>query len=188
MPLVMLGVFACAIGILQMAELAVGLWARWRQAEPSPVAIARLGVLLMLPLFALSMVKTLQPLHGNRVGNREAGRWLAQHVHAGDVIDDEHRWSEFYSGLFFRDVDESKLPPDPDAKRYTVVTRWIAHGGGGEVAETRNEIEKRAGKLVYQWPANAPVDKARVVVYATSRDPATVREGSIDGQPVSLPR
>ena len=127
LPLVMLGSYACVIGVLQMSELALGFWARWRRTETSPVVVARLGALLLMPLLLLSLTKTLQPLHANRVGNREAGRWLAQHVHAGDIIVDEHSWSKFYSGLFFRAVEDKDLPPDPEAKRYTVVTRWIAH-------------------------------------------------------------
>ena len=118
-----------------------------------------------MPLMLLSATKTPQPLHANRVGNREAGRWLA-HVHAGDVIVDEHSWSKFYSGLFFRDVEDKDLPPDPEAKRYTVVTRHGSHFGGvGDVADLRNETEKHAGRLVYRWPTKASSDKARVVVY-----------------------
>jgi 4-amino-4-deoxy-L-arabinose transferase-like glycosyltransferase len=189
MPLVMLGSYICAIGIAHFAELVVGLWARCRRTEASPVAIGCLVALLSTSLLATYLTKTVLPLHGNRVGNREAGRWLAGHVRAGDVIVDEHQWSKFYSGLFFRDVEESKLPPDPDAKRYTVVTRWIAHGGGGDVADIRNEAEKHAGRLAFQWPTNASSDKARVVVYETPRDPVTGRSGEpVEGQTVSRPR
>jgi 4-amino-4-deoxy-L-arabinose transferase-like glycosyltransferase len=187
LPLVMLGSYACVIGVVQFSELVLGAWSRWR-SETSPVAAARLGVALLMPLLLLSAVKTLQPLHANRVGNREAGRWLAQHVHAGDVIDDEHNWSKFYSGLFFRDVEEKDLPLDPEAKRYTVVTRWIAHGGVGDVADLRNETEKHAGRLVYRWPTKASSDKARVVVYELPRDEAAATgpgESAVEGQPVS---
>ena len=189
LPLVMVGSYACVIGIFHIAELFAGLWTRFRQTEASPTAIASLGVVLSASFLTLCLTKTLQPLHGNRVGNREAGRWLAQNVHSGDVIEDEHQWSKFYSGLFFRDGDDSDLPPDPKAKRYTVVTRWVAHGGVGVAADTRNEIEKNAGHLAYQWPTKGPSDKARVVVYELPRDAETPRvEGSIQGQPVSRPR
>jgi 4-amino-4-deoxy-L-arabinose transferase-like glycosyltransferase len=187
MPLMMLGCYGCAIGVFHMAEVLVGVWASLRRSEKSPIAIACLGVALCASFQIVCLTRTLQPLHFNRVGNREAGRWLAKHAHAGDVIEDEHQWSKFYSGLFFR--DDTALPPDPEAKRYTVVTRWIAHGGVGVAADTRNEIEKNAGRLAYQWPTNVPSDKARVVVYETRRDPETPRfQGSIEGQPVSRPR
>ena len=187
LPLVMVGSYVCAIGLIHIGETLVSLWARSRKTEASSAAIACLGFVLSASFLTLCLTKTLQPLHANRVGNREAGRWLAQHTHSGDVVVDEHMWSRFYSGLFFR--DEGVLTPDPEAKRYTVVTRWVAHGGAGSVADTRNETEKQAGQLVYQWPTKGPSDKARVVVYETLRDPPATRvEGTIDGQPVSRPR
>ena len=116
MPLVMIGSYACAVGILHIAEVVVGLWARSRRADTSPAAVAWLGVVLSATFLAFCMTKTMQPLHANRAGNREAGRWLAQNLHPGDVVDDEHLWSKFYSGLFFRAGKDSDLPPDPEAQ------------------------------------------------------------------------
>ena len=120
LPLVMIGSYLCVLGVVDIAAKLVGVWSFLRRTETSPFAVTRFAVLLFMPLLAVCMTKTLQPLHGNRVGNREAGIWLAQHICTGDDVVDEHKWSQYYSGMKFNGL---MRPFAGEAKRYTVVTR-----------------------------------------------------------------
>ena len=51
----------------------------------------------------VGLVRTLEPMHGERTGYREAGYWLAEHAQIGDDIDDPYTWTSYYSGRFFAD-------------------------------------------------------------------------------------
>jgi hypothetical protein len=58
------------------------------------------AVLLGL-LCAGTAVKTLQPLHPERAGFREAGKWLAEHARPEDRLVDPYAWTTYYAGRVF---------------------------------------------------------------------------------------
>ena len=195
LPIVMLCCFPCVLGLAHLASFCI----RWLKTDPRPAsgclhstAIQRLSIAMLVPLLAICLTKTIQPLHGNRVGNHRAGRWLAQRVRVGDVVEDEHKWSHFYSGLFFNESIDPVLPADFEPKCYTVVTRSLDHGVR-EVRELKeHDIKLAKGQLVYQWPVEAPPEKARIVVYEAPRDPVTHPwhrdRPPLEAHPVSRPR
>jgi hypothetical protein len=65
---------------------------------------------------------SLQPLHANQVGHREAGLWLAQHTQPSDIIVDPFDWAHFYAGRVFQgppgDVPSCQRP-----MRYVVLEK-----------------------------------------------------------------
>ncbi len=138
-----------------------GIQTTWRR---SPVVWSMLiaGVFL-----AACATKATQRLHGNRVGNHEAGLWLAKQVVDGDVILDDHAWSHYYSGLLFQEGREPTVPSGIQPTCYVVLTR----SRDAEAAKDREGKQLAPdAQVVYRWPTNAEVAKARVVVYAQKRN------------------
>ncbi len=139
---------------------------RWRL---SPDRLAALGVILGV---LICLPKSVQALHGNRTGNRQAGLWLASHLKTGDIVADDHAYSHYYAGLVFEEKETPVLPKGYQPTCYVVVTR----SKDVEIGLSRNAAESNAsqkGKLVYQWPENKSLEEARVVVYAQPRDRKT---------------
>jgi hypothetical protein len=65
------------------------------------------------------LARTLEPLHADRAGFREAGRWLASHVRPDEGVFDPYGWAGYYAGRCFReDYDETYLRSNI---RYVVV-------------------------------------------------------------------
>ena len=58
---------------------------------------------LLLVAAAGPLVKTLEPLHGDRVGFRAAGYWLAKNVSPDAKVYDPFGWSGYYAGRYFRE-------------------------------------------------------------------------------------
>jgi hypothetical protein len=126
-----------------------------------------MAVLLVTMVFCLP--KSLQRIHGNRVGNHEAGRWLAKNITSGDLVVDDHSWSHYYAGQVFIEGKEPHLPPGYQPTCFVVMTR----SSDAEIGKKRDELEKElraAGPIVYHWPENRSAEQARVVVYARPRD------------------
>jgi hypothetical protein len=137
-------------------------WRGWLRSAP-----VWFGVLFAV-LIMCSLPKGAQRLHGNRAGNHEAGRWLAAHIAASDNahIEDDHAWSHFFSGMVFQEGREPVFPKDHPSKCYVVTTRARdAQANAGRPAPRLAED----ARVVYFWPENGGVDKARVVVYVQPR-------------------
>jgi hypothetical protein len=125
------------------------------------------GVVLLGSLACLGLPELLSPLHGNRVGHREAGLWLAQNTQLADEIIDPYCWAHYYAGRVFW---EGKTPPSPPGYR---PTRYV-------VLETeKNEHQRlpmieqaktiaRQGKPVYHWPVESLDTEAKILVFAVS--------------------
>ena len=118
-------------------------------------------------LFLACLPKATQRLHGNRVGNHQAGLWLADHLKIGDHIDDDHSWSVYFSGFTFREGDIPVLREGYVPTTYVVLTR----SREPEIGLKRNaDALAPDAKVVYHWPAQENLDKARVVVYSQPRN------------------
>ncbi|HMF18520.1 MAG TPA: glycosyltransferase family 39 protein, partial [Gemmataceae bacterium] len=93
-------------------------WAVWavfyltqsrKAAKSSALASWRLDARFNLPVIILlsfmlaCLPVTLQSLHANQVGHRQAGLWLAQHTQPCDIIVDPFDWAYFYAGRVFQD-------------------------------------------------------------------------------------
>jgi hypothetical protein len=174
MSLVMTACFYVAVGFHELPRLFLA----WRQSR-SNLADAQSSfvpwhqkasvwcTILMVALIGACVPKAAQRLHGNRAGNHAAGIWLADHVKVGDVVEDDHAWSHFFSGLILAESRDPILPADAQPTCYVVATRSrdASIGFRNEKVKLREDAA-----VVYRWPENVELVKARVVVYAQPRE------------------
>lgn len=128
---------------------------------------------LLAILITVSLAKTLQPLHANRAGQHAAGCWLAEHLQAGDYVQDDHCWSHYYAGRVFeedhlRTGGPAALPASYQKKRFVVMTRSRDEEIAKERLAQEADLRARNGRVVYYWPTNTTEQKAKVVVYAVA--------------------
>jgi hypothetical protein len=124
--------------------------------------------ILLFALIAFCLPKATQRLHGNRVGNHEAGLWLAKQIDHNDNanIVDDHAWSHFFSGLIFQEGHEPAFAKDHPSKCFVVTTRSrdpLVHS-----LRQSPKLAKNA-EVVFHWPEHDDIEKARVVVYVQPR-------------------
>jgi hypothetical protein len=143
-------------------------WAVWailslaqsrKAAKASVLASWRLGSRFNLPIglvvaFMLACLPvTLQPLHANQIGHRQAGLWLAQHTQPCDIIVDPFDWAYFYAGRVFRNPTSDMVLPSQSPKRYVVLeTSPKPHPELIMLPEAKELAV--AGQLVYDWQPN----------------------------------
>ena len=149
------------VGAYWAAVALVAVAARMRASRP--VAAALLA-LLCLP----GMVRSVQPLHADRTGYRDAGAWLAGHVGPTDQVLDPHGWAAFYCGRTFTRTDAGPPPRvhtwfvvcDPTAKpseRLPQVQQAADLSKQGEVVFRAPLQRGRAETLaVYAVPGGGP--------------------------------
>jgi Dolichyl-phosphate-mannose-protein mannosyltransferase len=125
---------------------------------------SRMSLVLLLAFVALCMPRTAQRLHASQEGNHIAGLWLAQNLKKGDTVQDDHKWTGYYGGLYFQKCPEP--PPGQGPKRYVVLTRSKDSKVQEQQTRQERELNNANGGIVYYWPETATVDKARVVIYA----------------------
>jgi hypothetical protein len=124
------------------------------------------SLVLLAGLIGFCMPKSLQPLHANRTGNHAAGLWLAERLHRGDVIDDDHCWSHFYAGQVFLEGQPIHIASGYQPTRYVVITRSHDVGINQDRKNREEEARELGGHVVHFWPESGSVDDARVVVWA----------------------
>lgn len=166
MVLVMLGSYVAALGIEMMAER-LSAFAKPRMAQAS------LSWMMLLALIAIGLPRTCQRLHANRVGNVQAGLWLAERMHRGDIIDDDHCWTHFYAGQVFLETKVEPVAADVQPTCFVVITRSTNAEVDGKRRGQEQSLRQDRGQLVYFWPSEQGAEKARVVVYALPRNPKT---------------
>jgi hypothetical protein len=172
MALVALTCYLCVIGLTHMCRPGL-LWLKAQVSAtegflfPYTLQLVAGGWLLLA--IGICAGKTVTRLHANRVGNHQAGLWLAPRVERGDLIDDDHSWTHYYAGMLFFEDKDTYLPADAAPTHYFVVTR-SKEDGVREKRETHEESLKRtSAKLIYHWPPSGDASKARIVVYARPR-------------------
>ncbi len=176
MALVALSCYLCVIGMAHVCTPWLW-WVNFGKAIPDgflyPKIILASTAFWLFVALGICTGKTVTRLHANRVGNHQAGLWLAQNVHFGDVVEDDHNWSHFYSGQIFLEACKPVLPVDAAPNCFVVITR----SKDDDVREKREtqeeELKKSRAELVYHWPASADPAKSRIVVYALPRNFAT---------------
>ncbi len=120
------------------------------------------GVLLV-PLLGGALVKTLEPLHTDRLPFREAGRWLARHAQPGDKIDDPYCWASYYAGRVFTE-NTPNLPHAEPPKVYVVVELSANKPPRLHPKTSAKDVAEK-GRLVEKWPVKRGKELALVVIY-----------------------
>jgi hypothetical protein len=124
-------------------------------------------VLLLFGFTGMGLARTMRPLHNNRAGQHEAGKWLATHTEPADVIVDDHSWAHFYAGRVFREGIQVPIPPGYRPATYVVYTKpnEDRHGAATPRVYTKTDLVEHGGQAVFQWPPAEPQDRAAVVIY-----------------------
>jgi hypothetical protein len=154
------GFYWAAAGLVLLGDGLAARLQRWRPANVRPEAAGwLLGGLVPLLACAVPLVKTLEVLHEDRLGFRQAGAWLAENANPDDVIVDPFRWAEYYAGRTLREPrDGGQTGLRPSA--YVVVEESAnGHSHLPEAAEALQLAQK--GQLVKSWQA----PRGRVAVY-----------------------
>lgn len=174
MALVAIASYPCVIGLAHLCSLSGRFWGEANANSegdflypPAVQTVAALGLMVSL---AICAGKTVTRLHGNRVGNHQAGIWLAGQVKPGDMVEDDHNWSHYYAGQVFVEGKEPVLPSSVVPNRFVVMTR----SKDADVREQREQreqsLKQAGGRLVYHWPTDAEGKAVRIVVYSLPRD------------------
>jgi hypothetical protein len=104
----------------------------------------------VLVIFMLACLPvSLQPLHANQVGHREAGLWLAQHTQPSDIIVDPFDWAYFYAGRVFQSSQGSAVGSQRPM-RY-VVLETIRKPHPELIMLPLAEKLAEDGQLVFDW-------------------------------------
>jgi len=170
MVLVLLATYLTVAGFLDLPARLLARFQAARAGDVPPVPALRprrypgvLALAALLVVTGICLSETLQPLHGNRAGHHAAGRWLAEHVRPGDIVDDDHFWAHYYAGLVF---EEGKpTTHGKPGKRFVVISRSPHRGKARARDEIERRLRNRGASLVFHWPADGPEDRAQVVVY-----------------------
>jgi hypothetical protein len=152
----LVSLFAAAVRWLP----AVGRLGAWLPATAHPLWMA----LLALGLAGAALPKTLEPLHANRSGFRDAGEWIAGHSHDWDAVKDPYCWAEYYSGCDFREDRPAAVPTGERKVAYVVLEEsWREHP---RLKEVKEAVEmSKTGQKVWEWKGRRNKEVVEVVVY-----------------------
>jgi hypothetical protein len=113
---------------------------------------------------AIALPRNFHSLHEERKGHKLAGLWMKDHVPPENQIVDPFGWAEWYSTRTLRAI------PNPDVYRkgpdlYAVFTpnAKSPHSRLGSYEQARDLAAH--GKIVFQYPKDAPADEIDVAVY-----------------------
>jgi hypothetical protein len=167
--LIFFGMFWMAAGLELIPGKMAGLLERWRLPQLSKwCGAAYAPMFLMAVLAMLCLPRTLQRLHYNRGGFRDAGLWLADHTTYADDIVDPYCWSHYYAGrVFIEGTDTSaKVPAEHKTETYVVIEEaGNPHPNLPEVASAILMVSGQPHSEVYRWKGHRGKDYAEVAVY-----------------------
>jgi hypothetical protein len=115
--------------------------------------------ILVAPLLGIALIKTLEPLHTDRLPFREAGRWLLNNTKPGDGVDDPYCWAAFYAGRVFVE-HESDVPHSEPPVTYVVVEQSARLHPQTPASEVRAH-----GRLVKSWELHHGKDHSTLAIY-----------------------
>ncbi|HMF14964.1 MAG TPA: hypothetical protein VKE94_21760, partial [Gemmataceae bacterium] len=137
----------------------------WRQLVEERLTSGRtLATLLTLGLLIAALPKSLETLHGNRAGLRQAGTWLREHADPSDEIVDPYCWAHYYAGCTLREGLPTETAPGHVPVRYVV----LEHGKSEHTRLTGLERARdvaQLGRVVYRWEGKQGKHAAEVLVY-----------------------
>jgi 4-amino-4-deoxy-L-arabinose transferase-like glycosyltransferase len=120
--------------------------------------------LVLLGVCGSGLPAIAKPLHENRFGHVQAGRWLRQQLQASDTIVDPFEWAQYFAGRTL-----TEIPGDPPGSR---VVYAVLEGEDGapnshlpRYQAAVNVARDHRARLVYHWPETASSTAAKVRVY-----------------------
>ena len=123
-----------------------------------------LACLLVIPVSAVGLYRTAEPLHTNRDGFRQAGLWLAGNVPIGDEVQDPFCWTHFYAGRIFLESETRGLPISHPMRKFVVVDRSASKHERLPIIPEET-LKKQGGKPVFIYESKKRKSGEAVVVY-----------------------
>jgi hypothetical protein len=150
-------------GVLAAILVAPWKWLLPRLAERGWFQASLLAQLLLLGYCIPALVRTLEPLHADRSGFREAGSWLAEHTWLGDQVIDPYTWASYYAGRVFVE-GKTGLPAHEPPVQFVVLER---SSNKHPHIYSLPEAERLAasGTIIARWPVQRAREAVEVVVY-----------------------
>ena len=106
--------------------------------------------------------RTLEPMHGERAGFREAGYWLAEHAQSADFIDDPYSWASYYAGRSF--VNPPPYQPGTGHCVYVVI-EWSSNKHPDMMPVSNMDYVFSHGQLIQSWLVRRRKETAEIVLY-----------------------
>jgi hypothetical protein len=156
-----------AVSVVAAVAGRVSALARLKERLPA-AANPAWATLLIAGFIVSALPKTLEPLHANRSGFRDAGLWIARHSQPWDEVLDPYSWSHYYSGKVFLE-DESPAPP-AGAPKYCYVV--IEESGNPHIRlplVPEAEAARAHGRKVWELTSRRRQEMVDVVVYEVPR-------------------
>ena len=151
------GSYWTVAGLNWLGERCAALVARshWVQPQLWACTLAALACVA-------GLVRTLEPMHNERTGFREAGYWLAEHAQPGDFIDDPYAWASYYAGRSFVDS-----PPYKSGTGHCVyvVIEWSSNKHPDLMPVSRMDYVFAHGELIKSWQVRRRKETAEIVLY-----------------------
>lgn len=110
----------CASGGILIHQKILELITKPGSTSPNPILNAAPWVLLIL--LVPSLWKSMETLHYNREGFKQAGHWLAKNSLPGDPVDDPFCWTHYHAGKVFLEGAKNLEHSNPGI-RYVVVEK-----------------------------------------------------------------
>jgi hypothetical protein len=151
-----IGCLVAGIALIRLAEWCAAAAPRWGARGWTAALMTGLAVAGIAPLY--------KPLHQNRAGHKDAGRWLAAHAAPEDAIYDAFNWAEFYAGR----IQTVATPQRPPRVFIVLETSDNQHSRLPRLPEAKELATY--GTEVYYAPPNKPRAQAKVVVIEVPRD------------------
>jgi Dolichyl-phosphate-mannose-protein mannosyltransferase len=130
-----------------------------------PASVGAAALLLVVTVAPLW--RTLEPLHGDRVGFRAAGHWLAEHAGPQEAVFDPFGWSGYYAGRYFQDG------PGQEPWAYVVIEESTNNKHSHLVTMPEAEKLARRGVKMCSFPAPRGKESAEVVIYYLTEERST---------------
>jgi hypothetical protein len=137
----------------------------WRQLIEERLTCGRaVATLLLLTMIGVTLPKSLETLHGNRAGLRQAGLWLLENADPSDEIVDPYCWAHYYAGCVFREGKPTDPSPGHQPMRYVVLEQGKSEHRRLTLLDEARKLAKN-GREVYRWTGKQGKADAEVVVY-----------------------
>jgi hypothetical protein len=163
------GFLAAGAWLARLVQSYCGEWTRgktlwWQVLEERLTTPRAMATILLLATLAVALPKSIEPLHGNRAGFRQAGLWLHDHADESDEIVDPYCWAHYYAGCVFREHMATVAAPGHQPVRYVVLEYAKSEHTRLTGLEDAKALAKQ-GREVFRWTGKQGKNDAEVVVY-----------------------
>ena len=124
------------------------------------------GAALPLLLILTPLPRTLQKLHGDRAGFRSVGEWLAQHIPAGDFIEDPYCWTYYYAGRVFLEGCTGLPVTQPPCFYIVLEESKNRHPHLVSLLMASNHVEQREGsQIIHEREVRRGKETVKIAVW-----------------------